>query len=706
LPVVLVVCVGVFFSFAGFVLTRSLENKKIESSFIFAADERVLVIKDTLREEITILEALYSFYGASNLVTRSEFKNFTLPLIKRVRGIQALEWVPKILHRERAAYEKAARQAGFKDFKITERKKEGQLMPAGKRSQYFPVYFVEPYQGNEAALGFDLASNPARLAALNAARDTGELRSTARIKLVQEKEERYGVLLALPVFRKNQLLNTIEERRRNLTGFILGVFRLGDIVESSLASLQPRRVDIYLHDKTASKEEQFLYYHKSRALQSDNRKKSKYEENLKYVTTFEIGGRQWEILCVPSPGFVAMDRTWFPWGMLGFGLIITGILSMYVFSNIGQTVRIKKLVKQKTDELHKSEEKLSGILSAMVDYVALIDDKGKILWLNGTAEQFFGKGVVGKNCSDLFSGRVGICKPSLGMQTFVDGKAHEFETKGVAEDGRELFFWGISSVANRYEDGRPKTIIEIFRDITERKRAEEKLNKAMEVKSNFTSMVSHELRTPLTAIKEGIGIVLDGTSGSINEDQKSFLGLAKRNMDRLHRLINDVLDFSKLEAEKIKFEMQLGDITKTIAEAVNTEKGAFDRKGLFLKVESALDIPKIKFDSDRITQVFSNLLSNALKFTPKGGVTVSIDRHDKEKYVSICVADTGPGVAKEDIPKLFQKFEQLGGVSDRKAGGTGLGLAICKQIVEQHRGKIWVESEVGKGSKFCFTLPI
>jgi len=314
--------------------------------------------------------------------------------------------------------------------------------------------------------------------------------------------------------------------------------------------------------------------------------------------------------------------------------------------------------------------------------------------------------VVGKNCSDLFSGRVGLCKPSLGMQTFVDGKAHEFETKGLAEDGRELFFWGISSVANRYEDGKPKTIIEIFRDISERKRAEEKLTKAMEVKSNFTSMVSHELRTPLTAVKEGISIVLDGTSGSINEDQKSFLGLAKRNVDRLHRLINDVLDFSKLEADKIKFEMQLGDITKTITEAVNMEKSAFDKKGLFLKVESVLDVPKIKFDSDRITQVFSNLLSNALKFTPKGGVTVSVDKNDQEKYVSICVADTGPGMAKEDIPRLFQKFEQLGGVSDRKAGGTGLGLAICKQIVEQHRGKIWVDSEVGKGSRFCFTLPI
>ncbi len=247
----------------------------------------------------------------------------------------------------------------------------------------------------------------------------------------------------------------------------------------------------------------------------------------------------------------------------------------------------------------------------------------------------------------------------------------------------------------------------------ERKQAEEEIkekNKKLEelykVKSEFTSMVSHELRTPLTAIKEGIGIVLDGTAGETNKDQKEFLEVAKRNVDRLHRLINDVLDFSKLEAGKIEFNMQPGNIADTISEAVNSQKSVALGKGLYLRSEFVDKIPRVFFDRDRISEVIINLLNNAIEFTEKGGVTVSISKAEKERAVKVCVSDTGKGIKQGQVPQLFQKFKQLGGEKERKTGGTGLGLAICKEIVTQHKGKIWVESRWGKGSKICFTLPV
>ncbi|MFC1571397.1 ATP-binding protein [Candidatus Margulisiibacteriota bacterium] len=243
--------------------------------------------------------------------------------------------------------------------------------------------------------------------------------------------------------------------------------------------------------------------------------------------------------------------------------------------------------------------------------------------------------------------------------------------------------------------------LNMMEDLQEEK---EKVDELMRIKSDFTSMVSHEMRTPLTAIKEGIGIVQDGTTGKVNADQNEFLGIAKRNVDRLHRLINDVLDFSKLEAKRLEFKMQTGVILDTIREAVNAEKKVAEEKGLYMKTEFVAGIPKISYDEDRIMQVMTNFLSNAIKFTEKGGITVSVGRENGQ--IKVCVADTGPGVAKEDIPKLFHKFQQLGGASGRKTGGTGLGLAICKQIIEQHKGRVWVESELGKGSQFCFSLPI
>jgi len=234
----------------------------------------------------------------------------------------------------------------------------------------------------------------------------------------------------------------------------------------------------------------------------------------------------------------------------------------------------------------------------------------------------------------------------------------------------------------------------------------EVLKKMYAIKSDFTSMVSHELRTPLTAIKEGIEIVLDGVVGEINAEQKDFLEMAKRNVARLKRLIDDVLDFSKLESKKLEFKMEGGNINDAINETIESQKLVAEEKGIYLKAELESHLPRMKFDSDRIIQVLTNLITNALKFTESGGISIISTYQPQEQNIKVIVRDTGPGMKEEDLSKLFEKFQQLGGMNQRKTGGSGLGLAISKEIVTQHRGKIWVESELGKGSDFIFTIPI
>lgn len=252
--------------------------------------------------------------------------------------------------------------------------------------------------------------------------------------------------------------------------------------------------------------------------------------------------------------------------------------------------------------------------------------------------------------------------------------------------------------------------LNILEDLTEAKNKLEtyakKLEEALRVKAEFTSMVSHEMRTPLSAIKEGIGLVADGTAGPLNDNQKEFLSIAKRNVDRLHRLINDILDFAKLEARRADFVFTPGDIVAVVDEAVKSQKALIGEHKLNLQTNYAQDLPKVKFDVDRITQVMVNLLSNAIKFTEKGGITVTVGWDEARENIKVAVADTGLGIEAEDFPKLFLKFQQLGKFSDRKTGGSGLGLAICREIIEQHHGKIWVKSEIGKGSEFLFTLPL
>ncbi len=250
--------------------------------------------------------------------------------------------------------------------------------------------------------------------------------------------------------------------------------------------------------------------------------------------------------------------------------------------------------------------------------------------------------------------------------------------------------------------------LNILEDLTEAKAKLEKeataLEEALRIKSDFTSTVSHELRTPLAAIKESISIVSDGTTGPIGPEQKEFLDMAKRNVDRLNRLINDILDFQKLEAGKIIFDMREDDINEAVTEAARTMAPLAQEKGLDLVIDLADNMPHVRFDRDRIMQVLTNLISNAIKFTEKGGITIATKIFSN--VIEVSVEDTGAGIRKEDMPKLFQHFEQLEKGVDRKTGGTGLGLAISKGIIEQHRGKVWAESELGKGAIIKFVLPI
>jgi signal transduction histidine kinase len=232
------------------------------------------------------------------------------------------------------------------------------------------------------------------------------------------------------------------------------------------------------------------------------------------------------------------------------------------------------------------------------------------------------------------------------------------------------------------------------------------LQKLYDKQKEFTSTVSHELRTPLASIKMGLDIVLSGTPGPITKDQADFLGKAKSNVDRLNRLINDILDLSKLESGKITMKIQPGDLNQTVSESLEPQRSVAENKGLKLECEVDSSLPPVMFDRDRILQVLYNLVGNAIKFTEQGSVRVMVKGNVEKNEVTVTIQDTGPGISPEDIAKLFQKFQQLEGAVNNKVGGTGLGLAICKTIIERHQGKIWVESKEGEGSRFIFQIPI
>jgi len=283
------------------------------------------------------------------------------------------------------------------------------------------------------------------------------------------------------------------------------------------------------------------------------------------------------------------------------------------------------------------------------------------------------------------------------------GMQHHLETKMLKKDG-DIIDVDISLSVLKDSEGKVTGSIAVTRDITERKEAEKKIKEAMDLKSQFISTVSHELRTPLTIIKEDIALIMDGAAGRVKSKQREILEMAQRNIDRLARLINDVLDFQKLQSGRAKFNMQDGSINDVIETVYNTMVKSVKKNGVDFRLALDNSLPKTTFDNDKITQVLTNLISNAMKFTEKGSITIATRRI--ENAIRVSVSDTGCGMKQEDLPKLFRQFQQLSSGGSRKTGGTGLGLAISKDIVEKHGGRTWVESEFGKGTTFHFLLPI
>jgi len=244
--------------------------------------------------------------------------------------------------------------------------------------------------------------------------------------------------------------------------------------------------------------------------------------------------------------------------------------------------------------------------------------------------------------------------------------------------------------------------VAVMRDITFEKQVEK-------MKSDFVANVSHEIRSPMSPMKDALSLVIDGTAGPITEQQHKFLKILDNNVDRLLRLVNDLLDLSKIEAGKMEMNREILSLENVVKEAVDSIEAYADKKSIKLTVAAEEHLPQISIDRDRIIQIIINLVMNAFKFTPeKGKVDVSIAKLQadgaKKKYIEVCVADNGPGMISGEANALFNRFKQL--VSPEQVKGTGLGLSISKAIVEMHGGRIWVESEPGKGSKFYFTLPI
>ena len=341
------------------------------------------------------------------------------------------------------------------------------------------------------------------------------------------------------------------------------------------------------------------------------------------------------------------------------------------------------------------KSKMESMVESMFEGVIMIDEQGEIVVFNPQSRY-----MLGFNLTEEVTFQQLIEKmKAVGLyDAFQDCQN---EKKLITKD--ITVPWGGESVVLRCDiapvkkaEGNVIGMLIILRDITRE-------NEIDKMKTEFISNVSHELRTPLTSIREGVSQILEGLLGETTETQREFLSMCLEDIDRLARIINSLLNISRIESGKIELNKELLDISALCRNIIVSFSSLAKNKGLEFKGIIPEDKLEVYADKDKMVEVFTNLVGNALKFTHKGHIHLLVE--EKEGMVECSVADTGCGVSKEDLPKLYGRFQQFGRVYGPGEKGTGLGLSIVKNIIELHNSEIRVESELNQGTKFTFSLP-
>ena len=696
---------GVIGAIVFFVWTSTLERDQTEERFRRLASNLLLTVDIGVQESSHAIESVGAFLDASETINRDQFKTIVQPLFSRELGLQALEWIPRISRSQRPASESSAAEALGFGFRITELDSAGITIPAKDRAEYFPVYFVEPLSGNEAALGFDLASNPPRASALQRARDSGTLTATDRITLVQETGQQYGYLLFLPIYEGGAVADLLEDRRRLLRGFILGVFRVGDQIQALLPE-EGGDVDVYAFDVSDPGEPSLLYAPPGVPVSSAVGPGSTVlNEGL--TRKLAVGDHTWQIVATHSATSWTTN-IWLSWvaatGLLAFSLL----LAYYLAGLQRRAIRVEELVKERTLLLSTAEARIRAVLETAVEGIITIDGSGIIESANPAAEALFGyeeQEIIGQN--------INVLMPSPYREKH-DGYLRSYHATGVAKiigTIRELTglrkggkTFPLELAVSEWDAGNQQMFTGIVRDITDRKLEEDRILETAELKSHLVSVVSHELRTPLTAIAEGVNLVLDGKAGETLEEQHGILAISKRNIDRLSRLINSFLDFQRLEAGALPLRIRPANPNVLVRETIDNFGRSAAVAGFRITSVLLERIDEVDCDADLILQVLANLVGNAIKYGPGGEIRLTTDQTASE--VRIGVHDEGRGIPEKDKDKLFRPFGRL---SSEGAGspiqGTGLGLSISRRIVEKHGGKLVVDPSGEIGTCFSFTLP-
>ncbi len=355
------------------------------------------------------------------------------------------------------------------------------------------------------------------------------------------------------------------------------------------------------------------------------------------------------------------------------------------------------------NQLMKEKKKIETIVESISDGILVTGTKDRILLLNKAAEKIFNiteQGVIKKHFKEviknddlfIYISEIKKEKSTLSNKEYLDIK--------IKRKGMPYYYRAISRAITNLE-GESIGVVTLLQDIT-------KLKEIDEMKSEFISSVSHELRTPITSVIMATELLEKEIPGKVNEKQKEMLQIILEDGNRLKNLINDILDLSRLESKKAELDIKPNDLSRIVDSALKIFEFQINKQEIDIVKTIPETLPMVIADFGKISQVFINLISNSINYNNKTKkLIIKINAYEKDGKVVVSVADNGRGISEEDQKRIFERFVRIKSVETSDSNtGSGLGLAICKNIIKNHGGDIWVESQISKGSTFYFTLNI
>jgi len=735
----LFLCVGAAVSIAFFLVVFHSENDGADARFQELAVQRIAAVQTNISIAMDTVAMLAGHFDVTQAgqTSREEFVRLASVSLERHAFIQALEWIPRVSRDDRPSIERRMRMDGVEDFAITERNTNGSLSASAEKDEYFPVLYVAPIKGNERAVGFDLGSNPTRLAAINQAREGGGMVSTARITLVQEQGDQYGMLTFAPVFAHRQLGNG-EGQRQALVGYALGIFRVGDLINegSSVATgNQNSTVDVYVYDLSAPEESRQLFP------KSPESSLNALTAGLHMGARITVGARDWLVLAVPGKGsrppLVPINAVI----VLLVGILSTIFLAYYQMNGVERAERLARFSR----EIDWSRQKTEMILASVAEGIYGLNQSGHCTFANPAAVHMVGwkaEEMIGRNQHEIIHHSHADGSPHVITECPIYQTLRDRRTREVLDD----VFWRKDGTSFPVEfvvsplngiDG--SGVVIIFRDITQRRRLEterammvERMSEASRLESLGTMAggVAHEINTPTQYIGDNLAFVRDwiprllevvgaaraaAASGEWSTVAEQATGMkydfaARELPAAVAQALTGVARISTIVQAIKTFSYPSGttsqpfDLNHAVDMASTVTRGQW-KHAAELNLDLDPTLPPLVAIEGEINQVLVNLIVNAAQAISESGNEqlgrIDVSTRLDEDMIEISVKDTGIGIPKANLSRLFELF-----FTTKPPGqGTGQGLAITRAIVSRHGGTITVESEPGKGACFRVRLP-